>query len=321
MGALSKKKIESAVATIIAYYHFFDFSTSFTIIYRFFPYRISKKVLQNALKSMVARRKLHFYNDKHNNMNLARFNNPFDILDWTFDLPLYTLPQYSIRIQKQIKKFHITNDKIHAVQPYLRLLYYIPTIQFVGITGSASMGNCKKNDDVDLLIVSRENTLWLTRFIAVVLAKVMGLYGTQICLNLFLSCSNLQMPDNKHTEYIGHELLQMKSVVNKDNTYERILSENRWIHRFFPNSKVKSQKLKIQVKSQKSNVAHHMFYTLQLIDFLFSSIQLPFIRRNKTGFLITPTQLWLFKKDFEKKLNSKKNYLLSNPHRRGRGGI
>jgi len=238
-------------------------------------------------------------------MNLGHLNDPFDICHLSFGISLYTLPQYSISINKQIKQCQISNVKFQKIRPYIKLLSYFPAIQMVGITGSASMGNCKKNDDIDLLIITKSKSLWMARFFCVVLAKLMRLYGKHVCLNLFFDESDLIVPKQKQTHYIGHELLQMKPVINKNNTYERMILDNKWICTLFPNSK-KRRNYPVTTfqkkKSQTTFLTSTISYILSYCEVAFKSIQLPIIQKNKTGLIITPTQLWLFKKDFEKKL-------------------
>jgi len=236
-------------------------------------------------------------------MKIEHLNNTFNICYLIFDIPLYTLPQYSISIQKQMNKYQITNVKFQKIQPYIKLLSKIPLVIMIGITGSASMGNCKKNDDIDLCVITKSKSLWITRFICVVIAKMMNLYGKYICLNLFFDESDLTIPQQKQTIYIGHELLQMKPVVNKNNTYEQMLSKNKWIYSLFPNAYLKSQML--NVKCQMSYVTHFTLHVTQLIDNIFKILQLSIIRKNKTFLLITDTQLWLFKMDFEARLPHK----------------
>jgi len=236
-------------------------------------------------------------------MNLGHLNDPFDICHLSFGISLYTLPQYSMPVQnikKQEERGVYTIKLLQKVKPYIILLRKIPFVRMVTITGSASMDNCKKNDDIDLLIITKSKSLWMTRFFCVVLAKIMRLYGKYVCLNMFFDESDLIIPKQKQTIYIGHELLQMKPVINKNNTYERMILDNKWIYSLFPNTRSKSQNSK--VKYQISFVARFMLHVKQLIDNIFRTLQLPLIRKNKTALLITPTQLWLFRRDFEKKL-------------------
>jgi len=345
MATSSQKKIESEIFKIIRYYHFFAYAPSFELIHTFFPDKISKKKLRDNLKQLVSKHKLLSHLNNQTYIIPDRPENTFAFCPLTFNLPLYTLPQYSIFIQKQMNKYQITNNKLKLIQPYLRIISSFPFIRMIGITGSASMGNCGKNDDTDLCIITKSRSLWFSRFICVALAKIMGLYGEHVCLNLFFDESDLTVPIQKQTIYIGHELLQMKPIVNKYKTYERMLINNEWVFSLFPNAKKNTSSLRTKrcnldetVNNDKKIVilaclagrqvspdgAHPKsdsgvaslprmtfdYYNSLLSPFeaLFKFIQLLIIHKNKTALIITPTQLWLFKKDFEVKLSPKKNY-------------
>ena len=329
MTISSYQKIETAILKVIRYYHFFDFAPSFELIYTFFPNKISQKELQISLDQMVKQTIIIKIKHKGINIKLDYQNNLIDYRPTTDDYSLYTLPQYSISMNKQMNKLQMTNDKLRLIQPYLRIISKFPMIRMIGITGSASMGNCKKNDDIDLCIITKSKSLWFTRFICVALAKMMNLYGKQVCLNLFFDEIDLTVPTQKQTQYIGHELLQMKPIINKDNTYERMLSTNSWIFSLFPNAKnILSLRAhgnftnQISSVNSRSNPTTHRTFSVNgiasspakrdprndinllcaFIERFFKSIQLPLIRKNKTALLITSTQLWLFKKDFEEKI-------------------
>lgn len=232
----------------------------------------------------------------------------------------HTPPQYSIgrkilNIKYQISKRKLQNWRYRS---YIKLLSLFPQIKLVGLSGSIAMMNAKEDDDIDLFVITAKNRLFTGRFIALMLAQVMGLrrnrkagvsqvaknlypslsqsnHKDKVCLNLFFDESNLKVPKFKQTEFVGHEVLQMKPVINKDRIYERFLEANEWVFRLFPNakktnSKVKTQNSKTQFKNQN------------IIEVLLRKFQLYFINRHKTTEIITKTQLWFHPDDFGKKI-------------------
>ena len=42
-------------------------------------------------------------------------------------------------------------------------LVYFPTIIFLGVTGSVAARNARQGEDIDLLLVCKTGTMWLTR--------------------------------------------------------------------------------------------------------------------------------------------------------------
>jgi len=199
-----------------------------------------------------------------------------------------TLPQYGIQQEKQLEK---------RIGWYLALLKACPCVRFVGITGSSAVEGYKKGKDIDIFIIARHRLLWTTRFFSVLCAKLLSIRGREgVCLNLFFDEDDILIPQKKQNSYIGHELLQMKPIIDKGNFASKLLFINKWIYSYFPNAP----------KQTRSNISSCTKPSvLQGIDSFFKSIQISVIRRNKTGFLITDSQLWLFKSDFEKKLKRK----------------
>jgi hypothetical protein len=114
----------------------------------------------------------------------------------------------------------------------------------------------------------------------------------KLCLNLFFSEENLKIPKFKQTEYIAHEILQLKTIVNKEQTYERLLAANQWVFKLFP-----------QAKPPKYPIAKRVgpLFRASWGEKLLKQLQMWLINRHKTNEIITDTQLWFFPKDFEKR--------------------
>lgn len=55
-----------------------------------------------------------------------------------------------------------------------QLLSLIPTVQAVVVTGSVAVYSPRKNDDLDLMILTRPGTIWLTRLLVVFLTSILG---------------------------------------------------------------------------------------------------------------------------------------------------
>lgn len=270
--------MKKSLLTVLDYFEYFSYTPTFDEIYTFFPQKISKK----NLSKLINRYSLP------TNYHLPTNHYPLT----TNHSPQYTLPQYSI-----------------SIRIYMWLLGLCPFIQFVGLTGASALWGIRKNDDVDLCIVTKQHMLWTARFFVVLLAKIMQIHHkTGVCLNLFFDESDLVIPSQKQNVYIAHELLQMKPILDKYGVYEQFFQNNKWIYQFFPNAPYVTP---VQARVQPINFnSKEVFFDwipasagmTQKVDHLFKSFQLPIIKKNKTSLIITPTQLWLFKSDFEKKL-------------------
>jgi hypothetical protein len=294
---------------VLRYFSYFAYAPSEHDIYTFFPVRITKKALSILL--------INEY--KRGALLRIRNNNKFSLSIGSITSYLqpprpfhYTLPQYSIPTSprlRRVNKIQIKNRN-RTIQIYISILKRLPLVRLVGITGKSAVEGVRENDDIDLFIVAQKNLIWTTRFLVVLLAKLFGVHGgSGVCLNLFFDEQNLAIPEKKQNEYIAHELLQMKPIVDKGSIYSALLEANTWILSYFPNARgyVRTQKTEYR---RQNNMFLSLFFLILysiffLLDPLMRLVQLPIIKKNKTAFRITSTQLWLFKRDFERSLRKK----------------
>lgn len=116
----------------------------------------------------------------------------------------------------------------------------ISFIQAIFVTGSLAMNNCKKSDDIDFMIVTSPNTLWLTRFVVMLLfARNRRFPGQKIapdkiCTNLWVDTNNLNIKDK--SLYHAHEILQAKCIFDRGGIHKKFLKENSWVKEYLPNA-------------------------------------------------------------------------------------
>lgn len=136
----------------------------------------------------------------------------------------------------------ISQDKIKLLESHLWLFKLIPTIDLVAITGSVAIHNAIPGDDIDIMIVTSNSSLWLTRFIVVILLKILGWRRSdegikdKICDNLYLDQSALTIAKNKRNLYTAHEVLQITPVIDRRHTYQRFIQSNSWTKKYLANA-------------------------------------------------------------------------------------
>ncbi|MBI1872248.1 hypothetical protein HYS10_02385 [Candidatus Collierbacteria bacterium] len=152
-----------------------------------------------------------------------------------------SFPQKSNRINKNHSKFNLAR----RVSSFLSS---IPTIKFIAATGSLAINHAKPNDDIDLMIVTSKNTLWLTRLFVVPLIglffkrrypKISNLksqISNTICMNLWLDESALSVPVSKRNLYTAHEVLQARPLFDRGNTYAKFIHANSWTSKYLANA-------------------------------------------------------------------------------------
>lgn len=264
----------------VKYFNFFKYPPEFEDIYSFFPKKTSKKALRIAL-SVLEHKKELIYSKKTDR---------------------YTPVEYSILSFTKRKKTSGNKLNNWRFRLYLRLISHLPQVKLVGLSGSISMMNAKQNDDVDLFVITSRSRLFTARFILLLIAQLLWLRRTRqsngigkVCLNLFFDESDLAVPSFKQSEFVGHEVLQMKPIIDKDRTYERFIAANKWVFKLFPNAP-RPEESRGRGRKKRSFIG-------DLIEAELKKLQLRLINRHRTTENITDTQLWFHPDDFEKKIS------------------
>ncbi len=311
---------ESAVLKTIRYFSFFKYPPNFEEIYTFLKKKSSKKRLASILERMV-RNKVILRSENGNLYTLPQYSinqsQSSNLKTQNYNPKLKTINNLAIKqFNNWKKKYVISHQKLNNLRfcLYIELLSWFPQIQLVGFSGTVAMMNADEKDDIDLFIITAKNRLFTARIITILLAQVMDIrrkrltysrrpsrigYKDKVCLNLFFDESNLRVPRFKQTEYVAHEVLQMKPLINKNNTYEKFLHKKKWVYEIFPNA----TKIKIQ-KSTRNNVN----FLGNILEFCLKKLQLISIKQHQTNEMVTNTQLWFFPEDFEKKVISLEKY-------------
>lgn len=140
---------------------------------------------------------------------------------------------------------HVYERKIKLAQKAASFLALFPTVSLVCLTGSLAMKNAKPNDDIDLMVVTRESSLWLTRLF---LVPLLGLFfkrrlpsdrqqvSNAICLNLWLDETALAVPPKKRNLYTAHEVLQALPLFDRGGVYRQFILANAWTKKYLANA-------------------------------------------------------------------------------------
>lgn len=163
--------------------------------------------------------------------------------------------------------------KLRIAQRVADWLRLIPTVKMIAITGALAMNNAGTDDDIDLLIVSNRNRLWLTRLLTTVMIELTGKrrhpregnVKDKICVNMFMDESDMAVPDFERDLYIAHEVCQLKPLWQKEGTYTRFLTANKWVERYLPNG--------LELSYQRVNKAYQRNF-IPIIDSLFDLLEI-----------------------------------------------
>lgn len=146
--------------------------------------------------------------------------------------------------------------KIKIAYKYATFLFKIPTIETIAISGSLAVFNAKKNDDIDFFIISKKNSVWITRLLSVIFLRIKGVrrrknekkLKDKICLNMFLDKTKLELVKEMKNLYTAHEIVQLRPIFDRNNTYDFFLKENLWLKNFMPYQFFYKNKILFKIK-------------------------------------------------------------------------
>jgi hypothetical protein len=146
---------------------------------------------------------------------------------------LYPAGQFGL-VATRLRREQCARGARANARRYARLIWMLPYVRMVAITGSLAMNNVEDGDDIDLMIVTEPGRLWMTRGMILVVVKVARLRGHTLCPNYILSSRALRL--EQRDSYAAHELAQMEPI-HGNHTAKRLWTENAWCRDFLPNAR------------------------------------------------------------------------------------
>lgn len=164
----------------------------------------------------------------------------------------YCLPRRHQLVSHRRLRFQYSQKKLAIAREVGESLKRFFTIQAVFLTGSLAMNNCRKYDDIDLMLVTIPHTLWLTRFFLYLYLRFHSLRRSpslpehssprvsgKICDNLYLDANYLNFtlsPQATPTQrlYLAHEILQAQPLWDRAHIRRQLLLENPWVEKCLP---------------------------------------------------------------------------------------
>lgn len=146
-------------------------------------------------------------------------------------------------VLKRLMHERASKKKIVLARKAAKLLSFIPSVQMVGLTGALAMNNASEESDIDLMIVTSKNSLWVTRILSYALLLTFGFkvrrFGqknekNKLCLNIWLDETSLGWRGKKNI-YTAHEISQTIPLFDR-GVYGKLISENEWIKEYWPNA-------------------------------------------------------------------------------------
>lgn len=182
-------------------------------------------------------------------------------------------------VRFRLRRKESSKKKLDLARTLTVYMSFIPSVQFVGVTGGVAVGNAEKEDDIDFFIITSAGALWTTRLTLLTILHLLGrrrvrnarVVSDMACLNLFLDASVLSLPKKMRSIYTAHEIVQMRPVFSRGGTYEAFLEENNWIYTYLPQAKKRIAGYRYTKKVLTTSVFSRLFskkVMVQLSKFL-----------------------------------------------------
>ncbi len=167
----------------------------------------------------------------------------------------------------------------------------IPFIKGIGLTGSVATGFPNEKDDLDFLIITEKNRVYLTRFLCYFLAwkkhkkHQTGKEENSWCFNIFLSEEALLIPETKRSLYAAWQLKLLRNLWQKNHCLDVLQQKNQyWLEKYL-NYAGKNNLTIIEKKDSKN-------YLLDLLEAIMRQIQWNYMRAKVTREIITDKQIF-----------------------------
>ncbi len=178
---------------------------------------------------------------------------------------------------------------------YIKYIKWIPWLKMIWIWNSISMNCASNKSDIDLFIVTSNNSMWINRIIITFLFKILNVRKTakkhawRFCLSFFATQKWLDFSKWKidNDIYLYFWIIYFKPILNYDNTYELFIKKNsNWANFSEYENIIKENKKYIKyrniiIKSTKDIKKWSVFFNykekflnkvLKLINYLFKMI-------------------------------------------------
>ncbi len=213
---------QEAVLTALCYGEVFHFPLLLEEIYRYLPdKRATNKDILEAINHLIRKKQV------------LRNGNYFFLAS--------TNKQVLRDRQMTHQQSQIKLDQAKKSLIYLR---WIPSLLFIGVSGSVAADSADDEADIDLFIICEEGTLWVTRLLTYFVLSLLGRRRAyheknpngKLCANFFITDQALSLPKKRQNVYTAHEIAQVVPLFSRKNTYLRFWQANKWLSTFLPHA-------------------------------------------------------------------------------------
>ena len=254
--------LQQDVLRTFAYFDVFSYPLSRHQVYKFLPHNsVTQQTLEETLRSLEA------------HGVLKSKNGYYFFSDRTPEI-----------VRSRIENERRASTMLKRARWISFLLKQIPFVRAVFITGSLSKNVAHPSSDVDFMIVTAPNRLWIPKMILTAVRRIFLFNSVKyFCFNLFVTENGLLFSEQDMFNAV--EIATTRVLWNED-AYRRFQSVNAWTGRYLPNwhngdSPVRSISRAPSICQRALEVVLDVFPLTAIDDFLMKTARHYWRRRNR----------------------------------------
>lgn len=135
--------------------------------------------------------------------------------------------------EMRLKHEHNAASLLRIAKAVTHIIKRFPFVRGIFLSGELSKLVSAKDGDIDFMIVTAPNRLWICRTLLIIFKKIFLINNKKyFCLNYFVAENNLLLQE--HNIYTATEVAHLKPMYNSE-LFKEYMRVNNWIQNFFPN--------------------------------------------------------------------------------------
>ncbi|HMQ79807.1 MAG TPA: hypothetical protein PKE39_14345 [Ignavibacteria bacterium] len=206
------EELQKNITKTLLYYDIFSHPLKTDEIFSFLPRNsIAKKDVENFLRETAENE-----------------NAPFAEKDGYY----YIKPAQE-NVKRRIEKENYSQKMWKQAALVTHLIKRFPFVRAVFVTGSLSKNSSDHTSDLDFMLITAKNRLWISRSMLMLFKKIFFLNSYKFfCINYYITEDNLVITERNI--FTATEIATIKAAYNTELLNE-FIKQNDWVKEYFPN--------------------------------------------------------------------------------------